>query len=129
MPGRANIRAVMRRPFRIHAAIALTVLLILTGQGLAMARGSTGPVGQVVLCAGSGPVVVFLDEDGNPTGPPHFCPDFTLHLIGDATLPEEAALPRRAAAVAHPPAAGQSVPGRAVHGFHARGPPRPDDLS
>ena len=113
----------MCRRFRIHAAIVLTVLLILTGQGLAMARGSAGPVGQTVLCAGSGPVIVYLDADGNPTGPPHFCPDFALHVMAVALLPVQEMPPQWPHAAAPGLPAAKAGAGRALRSFHARAPP------
>ncbi|WP_299643623.1 hypothetical protein [uncultured Ruegeria sp.] len=67
----------------------LSLLLVLTGQGLAVSRGMDRAVGQMVLCTGTGPVVVYMDEDGQPTAPPHYCPDYALSLMG-------------AVAVAHP---------------------------
>ncbi|NOE18820.1 hypothetical protein GS634_11880 [Ruegeria atlantica] len=60
----------------------LSLLLVLTGQGLAVSRGMDRAVGQMVLCTGTGPVVVYMDEDGQPTAPPHYCPDYALSLMG-----------------------------------------------
>lgn len=61
---------------------ALSLLLVLTGQGLAMSRGMDNAVGQMVLCTGTGPVVVYMDENGQPTAPPHYCPDYAISLLG-----------------------------------------------
>lgn len=63
-------------------AILISVLVVLTGQAAAMAHGAPGPMGQVELCTGDqGPVMVYLDETGAPTGPPVYCPEFALSLI------------------------------------------------
>lgn len=108
---------------RIHVAVVLALLLVVTGQALAMARASTGPAGQVVICAGSGPVVVYLDEDGVPTGPPHVCPDFALHIIGDVVMPPETMVPvRHPVLPARPGASAISAPRFAV-AANARAPP------
>ncbi|WP_170326826.1 hypothetical protein [Ruegeria arenilitoris] len=62
--------------------LALSLLVILTGQGVAASRGLDTAVGQMVLCTGSGPVVVYMDAEGQPAKPPHFCPDYALTLLG-----------------------------------------------
>ncbi|WP_171235249.1 hypothetical protein [Ruegeria sp. HKCCA6837] len=76
----------------------LSLLLVLTGQGLAMSRGMNSAVGQMVLCTGNGPVVVYMDESGQPTAPPHYCPDYALSLMGAiaATHPTLPAAPELA---------------------------------
>jgi len=71
---------------RTYLAISLALMLALTGQSMAVARGSTGPAGQMMLCTGTGPVAVYVDETGAPVGPPAFCPDCALtHLTAIAT--------------------------------------------
>ncbi|WP_380995191.1 hypothetical protein [Sedimentitalea sp. HM32M-2] len=60
---------------------ALVLLLLLTSQSMAVARGAPGPAGQMQLCTGTGPVMVYVDADGAPVGPPHICPDFALTLL------------------------------------------------
>ncbi|MGR3507073.1 MAG: hypothetical protein ACU0B7_14525 [Paracoccaceae bacterium] len=76
--------------FRPFFAIALALLLVLTAQSMAAARGMSGVSGSVVLCTGTGPVTILTDADGQPVGPAHICPDCTLSLIvalaGDAPL-------------------------------------------
>jgi hypothetical protein len=62
--------------------VVMCLLVVLTGQGLAVSRGVDRAVGQMVLCTGTGPVVVYMDEDGQPTAPPHYCPDYALALLG-----------------------------------------------
>ncbi|WP_245222580.1 hypothetical protein [Ruegeria sp. HKCCSP351] len=77
---------------------ALSLLLVLTGQGLAMSRGMDKAVGQMVLCTGTGPVVVYMDENGQPTAPPHYCPDYAISLLGAVAVAQPAlpAAPERA---------------------------------
>ncbi|WP_254429185.1 MULTISPECIES: hypothetical protein [unclassified Ruegeria] len=71
---------------------ALSLLVTLTGQGFAVSRGVDAAVGQMVLCTGSGPVVVYVDAEGQPTQAPHFCPDFALTVLGAVSM-AEAAIP------------------------------------
>jgi len=59
----------------------LALLLVLTAQAMAVARGMPGVAGAVVLCTGTGPVTVLTDAEGQPVGPAHICPDCTLSLI------------------------------------------------
>lgn len=68
--------------FRTFLPYALSLLVIFTGQGLAASRGMDRAVGQMVLCTGSGPVVVYMDDEGQPTRAPHYCPDYALNLLG-----------------------------------------------
>lgn len=68
--------------FRNLLPFALSLLVVLTGQGVAESRGVDQAVGQMVLCTGTGPVVVYMDEDGQPTRAPHYCPDYALNLLG-----------------------------------------------
>lgn len=81
----------MTRLFRTYLAFLLSVLLILTGQSLAASRGVSMAVGQMEICSGNGPVVVYMDAEGQPTGAPHYCPDCALMLLG-AVAPGEAVL-------------------------------------
>ncbi|WP_170362547.1 MULTISPECIES: hypothetical protein [Ruegeria] len=70
--------------------LALSLLVILTGQGVAASRGMDRAVGQMVLCTGTGPVVVYMDAEGQPTQPPHFCPEYALTLLGAVVVPAAA---------------------------------------
>ena len=68
------------RPLRRYLALFLAVTLALTAHVAAAARGhATGE--QAILCTGAGAVVVYLDAEGTPTGPPHYCPECSLHLL------------------------------------------------
>lgn len=68
--------------------LALVFLLALTGQGMAVARGAGGPSGTLELCTGTGPVMVYLDENGAPIGPPFICPDWALTLLSHVATPD-----------------------------------------
>lgn len=77
---------------RIYLALTLSLVLVLTGQSLAQSRGVTMAQGQMEICTGTGPVMVYVDADGQPTQAPHYCPDFALTLlsalaVADITAP------------------------------------------
>ena len=83
----------MTRIARKYLAFVLIAMLAFTSQSMAVARGATGVAGQIVLCTGTGPVAVYVDEDGQPTGPPHICPDFALHFLEAVAAPDIAPVP------------------------------------
>ncbi|WP_323766721.1 hypothetical protein [Marinovum sp.] len=113
----------MRLTLRPLAGLLLALLLSLTGQSMAVARGAAPPVGVMVLCTGAGPLTVLVDETGAPTGPRHLCPECALSLF-DAAPGSAAALLSRAfvreapATPVHTTAAGQTLAAP-----RARGPP------
>lgn len=82
----------MANLLRISFALALSLLIGLTGQGVANSSGVSTAVGQMEICSGSGPVILYMDAQGQPTAPPHYCPDFALMLLG-ALLPDAAVAP------------------------------------
>ncbi|MFD1507881.1 hypothetical protein [Lacimonas salitolerans] len=101
----------------------LVLVLALTGQSMAIARGMPGPAGQMVLCTGSGPVTVLVDEDGQPTSPPHICPECTQSLFAahwDAPAPQSHAAPRL---IALSPGAQAAIACALAPLPQARGPP------
>lgn len=59
----------------------LALMLALTSQSMAVARGASAATGQMVLCTGTGPVAVYMDADGQPTSAPHICPDSALNVV------------------------------------------------
>ncbi|MBQ0749933.1 MAG: hypothetical protein KBT70_07000 [Roseovarius sp.] len=63
------------RPLHPILALGLCLVLALTSQSLAVARGAAQPVGQIVLCTGTGPVTVTVDAEGQPVAAPYLCPD------------------------------------------------------
>lgn len=71
----------MRRMIHPLQAIALALLLVLTGQSMALMRSAPDASGQMVLCTGTGPITVLTDENGQPVGPPHICPDCAMSLF------------------------------------------------
>lgn len=64
---------------------ALCLLLVLTGQSMAMMRGAAAPVGQMEICAGDTVVTVYIDAEGVPTAAPHVCPDCIM-VLGQSPL-------------------------------------------
>ncbi|KUJ76135.1 hypothetical protein AVO45_12520 [Ruegeria marisrubri] len=82
----------MKTVLRAYLALALAMLVALTGQGLAASRGLNAAVGQMEICTGTGPVVVYMDEQGQPAQPPHYCPDYALTVLG-AIAPDQAPVP------------------------------------
>ena len=62
-------------------AICLALVLALTGQSMAAMRGATDATGQMVLCIGTESVVVYVDDAGEPTQAPHFCPDCAVMAL------------------------------------------------
>lgn len=71
----------------------MVLVLVLTGQSMALARSLPGPAGSVVLCTGAGPVTVLVDESGAPVEPAHICPECTAAYLSGA-LPDAPDLPR-----------------------------------
>ena len=70
----------MTLPSQILGAL-LAFLVAFTAQGAAVARTMPDASGQMVICTGTGPVMVYFDEQGDPTAPPHLCPDFATSMI------------------------------------------------
>ncbi len=63
-------------------AFALALVIAATSQQFAAARGvAMSAAGEVVLCTGQGLVTVTLDDQGNPIGPVHICPDCVLSVM------------------------------------------------
>ncbi|WP_436398933.1 DUF2946 family protein [Roseobacter sp. S98] len=67
----------MRHLIRPFLAILLALMLGLTGQSMAVARGATAATGQMVICTGTSTVTIYTDAEGNRTSAPHICPDCT----------------------------------------------------
>ena len=60
---------------RSYLAALLALVMVLTSQTMAVARGMELPSGEMVLCIGDGSVTVYVDADGQPVDAPHYCPD------------------------------------------------------
>lgn len=78
------ITPAMTRARRTYLAIFLAAVLALTGQSMAVMRGMASASGEMVICTGTGPITVQVDENGQPVGPPHICPDCALSLFAYA---------------------------------------------
>ncbi len=66
---------------RAYVSAILVGVLVLTGHSMAIARGMPGVAGYAEYCIGESPVMVPVDAEGNPTGAPHLCPDFSASLL------------------------------------------------
>lgn len=113
----------MTRTIRTFTALFLALILGLTSHSLAMARGMAGPAGQVELCTSAGPTMMYVDEDGQPVGQPHFCPDCALHLLSGVFPPETKLRPVAVPAQLHLCWAADVAVGTSSVPAVARGPP------
>lgn len=70
-------------------ALLFAMMLALTGQSMAVARGASAATGQMVLCTGAGPLAIYVDAKGKPTSAPHICPDSSLNVsfFGPVAVP------------------------------------------
>lgn len=103
-----GLRSLRTRPYiavmirlRPIFAILLSLVLLATGGMMAVARGQTMVAGQIVLCTGTGPVTVNVDENGEPVGPVHICPDCALSLLAAVPAPEHSVAPVERAVSLH----------------------------
>lgn len=78
----------MARFLRIYLALFLALAVTLTGHAAASMSGSRDAAGQMVICSGTGPVVVYVDDQGQPTTAPHFCPDCVMQLLDAPVAPD-----------------------------------------
>lgn len=102
----------------------LSLLIALTGQAAAVAHAAPGPSGQIELCTGSGPVMVYVDANGTPVGDPVYCPDFALSLILALDLaPVVPGSVEGLSEVSVPVVRATAMSGRDVRHRLARGPP------
>ena len=65
-------------------------VLALTSVAAGVARGQADPVAQMVICSGSGPVMIHMDATGKPTGAPVLCPDGVMALLAAVADPTSA---------------------------------------
>lgn len=108
---------------RTYLAIALSLSLALTGLYAAQMRAAPDATGQIVLCTGTGPVTVYVDDEGQPTRPPHHCPDCVIHLLVALEGPEQQRLAPQAPDRAPAPAAANAPMAQTTARATARGPP------
>jgi len=66
----------------------MVLVLALTSQSMAVARGANAATGQMVLCTGNGPLAVYVDASGAPTSAPHICPDSAMNVLFEVQAPE-----------------------------------------
>lgn len=78
----------MARFLRIYLALFLSLVVTLTGHASASVQGGRDAAGQMVICSASGPMVVYVDDQGQPTQAPHYCPDCVMHLLDAVSQPQ-----------------------------------------
>lgn len=62
--------------FRMIPALFLSLTLVLTSYGMAVARGKTPDIGTgMVICTGVGMTTITVGPDGEPVVTTHICPD------------------------------------------------------
>lgn len=103
----------------------LIVVLLLTSQGLAAARGQSQVAGEMVLCAGGELVTVLVNDQDEPVEHVMVCPDMALNLMSAiAVFIPQPALTETLLVLSGD--AHESVPaGREAPMAQARDPPRP----
>lgn len=109
---------------RIIKATLLALLLLVTSQSMAVARGTMKDAsGAMVLCTGTGPITVLTDENGQPIGPNHICPDCAMSVMAGLAAPLSIASPNEQITALTP--AAQLTPQSATDPppAHARAPP------
>ncbi|MFY0680925.1 MAG: hypothetical protein JXR13_10160 [Thalassovita sp.] len=72
---------------RTYLALGLALILVMTAQTMAVARGAPAAVGQMELCSGSSAIVVLVDANGVPVEPAHLCPDCALSFFDSLDVP------------------------------------------
>lgn len=110
---------------RAYISGFVVAVLVLTGQAMAEARMMSTPTGEIVICTGTGPLVVAVDASGAPTGPAHICPDCALALFADLCAPLSAPLHMMLGGERLRFAPGAEAPTLALLTASARGPPAP----
>lgn len=115
----------MRPILRPLAGLLLALVLSVTAQSMAVARGGAPSTGVMVLCIAGTVQRVLVDDSGAPAAPRHICPDCALSLLLAVAETPPAALGRiwtRQAPGAGAAADGQGAPARRPLGA---GPPVP----
>jgi len=114
----------MMRFLRDTCGMVLATLIVITALHVGAARGQAQVAGSIVLCTGSGPVIVTVDADGQPTGHAKTCPDCVMSILAGPDVPAARLL--AAGRLRRLPLGRSRVLGRshAVRCPPARGPPR-----
>jgi len=74
--------------FRSYLTLFLVLAVTLTAHSAGALQGVRDATGQIVICSGSGPLVIYVDSDGQPARAPHDCPD-CITLGMDALAPSQ----------------------------------------
>ncbi|WP_126979382.1 hypothetical protein [Frigidibacter oleivorans] len=113
----------MRATLRSLATTLLILIVGVTSQSMAIARGQTRIADTVVICSGYGIVSIQVDAEGNPVGAPHICPDMALSLLAAPEVAPPVLLrPEGGIRRVEPRDIARAAAGRAV-AAQARGPP------
>lgn len=110
---------------RLFPVLFLALMLCIGAVQAAAMRLQAPAAGSITICSGAGMVTLHLDASGQPTAPPHLCPDCTAALaagLADAPVSAPQAPFLRAEVLALPVA--RAVPPRPLLHPQARGPPR-----
>ena len=65
----------------------MAAILAVTSLTMAVARGQTRVAGEIVICTGYGITTISVDENGDPVGPVHLCPDMVLGMMAALDVP------------------------------------------
>lgn len=85
---------VISHPMTRFLTLTLAILIAVTSQQMAMARGTMmDAAGQVVLCTGHGTKTVTIDHNGEPIDLVHICPDCALTFAATLDGPRQAETP------------------------------------
>ena len=76
----------MKLHMRSYLTLFLVLAVTLTAHSAGAMRGMRDATGQMVICSGTGPVVIYVDADGQPARAPGNCPD-CITLSMDALAP------------------------------------------
>ncbi|AGT09731.1 hypothetical protein [Paracoccus aminophilus] len=101
----------------------LILMLVLTGQTLAAARGQAQIAGEIVLCQGEVARVVTVDAEGKPVKRVTLCPDMATSLMSGLTLDAPALRRADLHRLALPDRRVWLGTGRSAPAFSARDPP------
>ncbi|AHD00219.1 hypothetical protein [Leisingera methylohalidivorans] len=108
---------------RLYLGLFLALAVALTAHSAAARQGARDAAGQMVICTGLGPEIVYVDSDGQPVPPPHSCPECVMHLLDAVALPAALPVPGQSAGRV------DAVPQKPARGGHrepeatARSPP------
>ena len=86
----------MKLHMRSYLTLILVLAVTLTAHSAGAMRGMRDAAGQVVICSGTGPVVIYVDADGQPARTPGNCPDCIMLGMDLSVAPEQMpmAMPR-----------------------------------